>query len=123
MPKKSAKPEEKLAPPRALTGRDRSFLRGLAHAFEPVMALGKGGLAEGVLKELDRVLLDHELVKLRVLREFPNPIAEATLTIESALRAHTVGQVGRIVILYRRHPTRPKLELPKPTRATPKADA
>ncbi len=85
------------------------------------MALGKGGLAEGVLKELDRVLLDHELIKLRVLREFPNPIAEATLSIESALRAHAVGQVGRIVILYRRHPTRPKLELPKPPRATPVA--
>jgi RNA-binding protein len=51
--------------PPALTGRQRQHLRGLAHAFEPLVHVGGGGVTDGVLRAVDTALRAHELVKVR----------------------------------------------------------
>ena len=50
-----------------LLDRDtRLALRGQAHGLDPVVLLGANGLTDAVLKEIDRALLAHELIKIRV---------------------------------------------------------
>jgi RNA-binding protein len=93
-----------------LQGFQRKYLRSLAHGRKPVVQVGEGGLSDAVLDALDRALGDHELVKVR-LRE-PEDKKAAARELAERTGAELCGLVGHTVILYRRHPDTPKLELP-----------
>ncbi|ABC80037.1 YhbY family RNA-binding protein [Anaeromyxobacter dehalogenans] len=87
----------------------RRALRAAGHHLSPVVQVGKDGLTEAVLRQLDEALLAHELVKMKVGTESP----EDRLEIADRLLAEDVqvAQVlGRTVLAYRRHPERPRFE-------------
>ena len=44
----------------------RLALRSQAHHLDPVVLLGANGLTDAVMKEIDRELTAHELIKVRV---------------------------------------------------------
>jgi len=95
---------------RPLSGRDRRYLRSLAHELRPVVQVGEAGLTPPVVQALEQALLDHELVKVR-LREPEDKKALARALAEAA-GADLAGLVGHTAILYRRHPERPRIALP-----------
>jgi len=95
---------------RRLSGRDRRYLRSLAHELRPVVQVGEAGLTPPVVQALEQALLDHELVKVR-LREPEDKKALARALAEAA-DADLAGLVGHTAILYRRHPERPRIALP-----------
>ncbi len=101
------------APAGTLTGAQRRFLRARAHHLQPVVRIGREGLTEGLLNAVDQALTDHELIKVKVLENAPLERAEAAPRLAAALGAHVAGQVGRIVMLYRPHPDKPRLRLPE----------
>ncbi len=105
-------------PARDLTGKQRSYLRGLAHHLDPLVQIGKEGLSPGVEAALARALEDHELVKVKVLETAPAGRAEVAEPLARAVGAHLVGTVGRIVILYRRS-EEPAIQLPRAGGAEP----
>jgi RNA-binding protein len=86
-----------------LTGAQRKKLRGLAHDLEPVVVLGRGGLTEGVLAEIERALECHELIKVRLSGD-RNERSECATEIASRLRCGLAGTIGTLAILYRPHP-------------------
>jgi RNA-binding protein len=95
-----------------LTGKQRRHLRALAHALRPVVHVGKGGVDDSLVAAVDRALADHELVKVRI-----GDGAEGdrhTAADELAKRTHSeIAQVlGYVVLLYRRDPEDPTIELP-----------
>jgi len=49
-----------------LTSAQRRALKARAHDLKPVVLLGAAGLTEMVLREIDRALGAHELVKVKV---------------------------------------------------------
>jgi RNA-binding protein len=105
-------PPPQRRPARDLTGKQRSFLRGLAHHLDPLVQVGKEGLSAGVEAALARALADHELVKVRVLETSPVDRAEVGEPLARAAGAHLIGAVGRILIFYRRS-DEPVIQLPK----------
>jgi len=94
-----------------LQGHQRKHLRGLAHPLKALVHVGEGGLSEGVLAAVDRALLDHELIKVR-LHEPEDKKASARALAEASGSA-LCGVVGHTVILYRPHPDEPRIELPR----------
>ena len=100
-------PDSALVP---LTGAQRKHLRGLANPRKALIQVGEGGLSDSVMKALDKALLDHELVKVRLFR--PEDKKGAAQTLAEQTDAHLCGLVGHTVILYRPHPEKPKIELP-----------
>ncbi len=52
--------------PVSLTPRERTHLKGRAHALEPIVQVGQGGLTDAVAGELDRALTAHGLIKVRI---------------------------------------------------------
>jgi RNA-binding protein len=106
-------PTRQRRPVRELTGKQRGFLRGLAHHLDPVVQVGKEGLTPGVSQALVEALAHHELVKVKVLESAPQSRSEAATPLAEAVGAHVVGMVGRIVILYRRS-DEPAITLPRP---------
>ena len=96
-----------------LSGKQRRFLRAEAHALEPVVSLGKEGITPSLVGAVSEALLTHELIKVRVLEGAPLERQEVADRLPSAVKAELVGLIGRIVILYKRHPNKPKLSLPR----------
>ena len=96
-----------------LDEKQKKFLRGLAHPKEPVARAGQAGLTESLLTEIAAQLLAHELIKLKVAAA--DREARDALIIEVCAKtgATLVQRIGNIAILYKRHPTKPKIELPK----------
>lgn len=98
----------------SLTGKQKSYLRGLAHGLSPIVQIGKDGVTPEVAAAVDRALFDHELIKVKVLETSPLDRRESAEALVDALpRAFVAGELGRIIILYRRHPEQPTIKLPK----------
>ncbi len=96
--------------PPELAGFQKRYLRSLAQRLDPVVWVGDDGLSEGVLRALREALAAHELVKVRM--RAPADKRAAAAEVARVTGAALVGLIGHTVILYRRHPDEPKLELP-----------
>lgn len=95
-----------------MNGKDRRYLRGLAHGLSPVVIVGQRGLTDAVVRQVDVALTDHELIKVRLGGECPAGRDEAGEFLVARTGAALAGQIGRVLILYRPHPERPRIALP-----------
>ena len=108
----------------------RRQLRAAGHHLSPVVQVGKEGMTEAVLRQLDRALLDHELVKVKMGTETPEDRFESADALLAGAEGAQLAQIlGRTLLVYRRHPERPRYEplpvvrLAPPTRAERQARA
>ena len=85
----------------ALTPAERSQLRARAHALHPVVMAGQAGLTEAVLRELDRALRAHELIKFKVAGGDRSARDAILAEVCMRLSAAPVQSIGRILVLYR----------------------
>lgn len=103
----------------ALTGNQRRHLRALGHSLDPVIQVGKHGITPAVMRATDEALETHELVKVKVLAECPDDRDAVAEALSAATRSEVAQALGRTMLLYRRHPKKPKVELPKPKKTPP----
>lgn len=96
-----------------LTSRQRSRLRSLAHSLDPAVLVGRAGITEAVVREIDDALEARELIKVRLAGD-RDERAQAAAAIAERTRSDLAGRIGRLAILYRRNPdpARRKVELP-----------
>lgn len=87
----------------ALTSKQRKALRGLAHALSPVVQIGKAGISEEILGQIERALEVHELIKVRFLAGKEEKVP-AVAAIVGRTGAAEAGRVGHVSILFRPHP-------------------
>jgi len=95
-----------------LSGKQRHHLRALAHHLDPVVQLGHEGLTEGVVAQVQSALEAHELIKVRLGTECPDAREDVALALSDATKAEVAQTIGRVIVLYRRRPRKPKVELP-----------
>lgn len=88
----------------SLTPRERVKLRARAHALSPVVQLGHAGLSESVVAEVDRALLAHELIKVRIGGDDRDARNEAGDTLAERTESAVVQRVGKILVLWRPRP-------------------
>ncbi|HEY6003025.1 MAG TPA: ribosome assembly RNA-binding protein YhbY [Anaeromyxobacter sp.] len=88
----------------------RKALRAAGHRLQPIVQIGKEGVSEAALRELDAQLLAHELVKVRVGTESPEDRFEVAGRLGEAAGAQVAQILGRTLLVYRRHPEKPKFE-------------
>jgi RNA-binding protein len=96
----------------ALTGKQRQFLRGLAHALEPVVRVGRAGASPSVIEETKRSLASHELIKVRIDNDDSSQRKELAEELAKACDAQVAGTIGKLAILYRAREEDPEIELP-----------
>ncbi len=95
-----------------LTGKQRHFLRGLAHHRKPVVTLGEAGLSKNVLAEIELALNHHELIKVK-LRGSDRKERQALVdAICEQASCESVQQIGQIAVFYRSAET-PVIKIPK----------
>jgi RNA-binding protein len=93
-----------------LTARERAHLKARAHALEPRVQIGQGGLTAAVVAEIDRALTAHELVKVKILgddREQREAIGD---DICEKTGAAPVQRVGKVMVIWRPKPEEPKAD-------------
>jgi RNA-binding protein len=84
-----------------LTPKDRQTLKGRAHQLNPVVILGNSGLSEPALKEIDRALNAHELIKIRVPIDDDTERGKVFADIATRLSAARVQSIGKVLVLFR----------------------
>jgi RNA-binding protein len=94
-----------------LTEPQRRLLRSLAHPRKPIVAIGRNGVTDSVLSELDRALDHHELVKVKVGIGDRVSRAQAIQTICERTGALLIQRIGFIATLFRRNPENPVISL------------
>jgi RNA-binding protein len=107
-----------------LDGAALRHLRGLGHALAPVVMVGKEGVTDPVLAALRAALLTHELVKVKVLAEAPLDRHAVAALLAAGTDSALAQVLGRTLLLYKRNPKKPKIDLPgKPIRTPGAAKA
>jgi len=86
-------------------------LRGLGHALEATVLVGRGGLTEAVVSATRRALERHGLVKTKLTPQASLDKQEAASALAAATGAYLVQRIGKTALL--RLPSVP-LDLPQP---------
>jgi RNA-binding protein len=96
-----------------VTGGGIRYLRGLGHHLDPVVQIGKDGITDALVAATSEALRTHELIKVKVGTESPIDRKEAGPELADKTGATLAQVLGRTLLLYKRHPSKPKIELPR----------
>jgi RNA-binding protein len=92
------------------SGELRRRLRGAAHALSAVVQVGKEGVTPALVRQVTHALFDHELIKVKIGSECPEDRFEVAERLAGEPGVNVVQILGRVVILYKRHPQEPAFE-------------
>ncbi|NLC03343.1 MAG: ribosome assembly RNA-binding protein YhbY [Tissierellia bacterium] len=95
-----------------LTGKQRSFLKSKANTIDPIFQLGKNGLTESFIKQVDVVLESRELIKINVLNNSGLEAKEIAIQLSEELGAEFVQSMGNKFVIYRESKEEKKIQLP-----------
>ncbi len=94
-----------------LTSKQRAKLKSIAASTETILQVGKAGVGEQLVKQVDDALAARELVKLRALETAPEEPGALAWQLAEATGSEVVQVIGRRLILYRKNPKKPVLLL------------
>ncbi len=96
-----------------LNSRQRAQLRGMANTYETILQVGKGGISEKLIAQVDGALEARELIKLRVLETSPDSSRVAADKIAGQVGADVVQVIGSRFVLYRESKNNKTIKLVK----------
>ncbi|HEY4414442.1 MAG TPA: YhbY family RNA-binding protein [Verrucomicrobiae bacterium] len=86
-----------------LTNSQIRKFKATAQLMSPQLKIGKAGLSEGFLKEVEVALTQHELVKIKFV-EFKEQKKELAPQLAEKTASHLVMRVGNVMVLHRPKP-------------------
>lgn len=97
-----------------ITTKQRAELRGLANNLEDLFQIGKGGISDTVIAQVEEALVARELIKIKILLE-TSPVTPREAAIELAEKTNSdiVQVIGGKIVLFRRNPKKPIIILKK----------
>ena len=96
-----------------LSGKQRSYLKKMAHELDPTVSSGKSGLTENIKKEMLTGFEARELVKVKIQEGCTLEPKEVANQLADELDAEFVQAIGRKFVLYRESKDHKKIELPR----------
>lgn len=85
-----------------IDSKTRSKLAAKAQKIQPVFQIGKNGITDIVIKEINDVLNARELIKITVLRNSELNAKEVLNELAEKLNAQPINAVGFKIVLYRK---------------------
>jgi len=95
----------------SLTSKQRAQLMSMASKEDTIVHIGKGGINENVIKQVEDALKARELIKGTVLENSPISAREACDRLAEICKAEPVKVIGRKFVLYKRNDKEPKIVL------------
>jgi len=96
-----------------LSKKQIKFLRAKSHDLKSVIMLGKKGLTDEVMSELDIALTHHELVKIKLPIEDREQRTQVANEICKRSESEEVQLIGKTLVVYRVNPDKAVIALPK----------
>jgi len=94
-----------------LDSKQRAKLRSIANSYDTILQIGKSGIGEEVVKQVDDALTARELIKLRVQKTSPTTARETANELAETTNSEVVQVIGNRFVLYRRNPKKPIIEV------------
>ncbi len=95
-----------------MTSKQRAYLRALSNKLDAIFQIGKNGLNENLIKQVDDSLEARELIKLSILETAPNENYSIANELSMKTNSILVQIVGNKVTLYRPRKKNSKIVLP-----------
>ena len=77
-----------------MTSKQRAYLRGLANTIDPIFPIGKNGLTDVLIQQLDDPLEAPELIKITVLETAPENVKDLGNKISERMNNIFMQAVG-----------------------------
>ncbi len=84
-----------------MTGKQRAYLKSLANTTETILQVGKSGINDNLIKQVDDALEAREIIKLHVLDTAPVTAKEAMNELAEKTGSEPVCAIGKRFVLYR----------------------
>ncbi|MCQ2008471.1 MAG: ribosome assembly RNA-binding protein YhbY [Sporolactobacillus sp.] len=95
-----------------LSNSQRKFLKKLAHPLKPIFQVGKTGVHDQFIDEIDHVLEKRELIKVQFLQNTFEDPAEAGSEISQRTDSELVQVIGHTAVLYRPSKEHKRIDIP-----------
>lgn len=96
-----------------MTSKQRAYLRGLSNRIEAIFQIGKNGINDNLIKQLDDALEARELIKITVLETAPDSAKSLSFEISEKTNSIVVQVIGNKITLFRQKKKDSKIELPR----------
>lgn len=84
-----------------MTTKERAKLRSIAMTLQPTTHIGKNGVADEVITQIEEQLQAHELIKINVLKNSDFTAKEIAEGLAESAGAEVVQVLGNKITLYK----------------------
>lgn len=95
-----------------LTGKQKRYLRSLAHNIDPIFQIGKAGINDNMISQIDETLENRELIKIHILQNNFDDKTDLAQTLSQATNSEVVQVIGSMIIIYRESQENKEISLP-----------
>lgn len=85
-----------------ITTKQRAILRALANTLDPVMQIGKEGLSDNSIEQINNLFEARELFKINVLKNCNYTPRELAGMIQEKTNCEIVQCIGLKLVLYKK---------------------
>ncbi|MBR6729236.1 MAG: ribosome assembly RNA-binding protein YhbY [Clostridia bacterium] len=94
-----------------ITSKQRATLRAMANPLPAILQIGKGGICDNLLRQIDDALEARELVKISILETAMLDTRSTCSLLAEELGAEPVQAIGSKLVLYRESKENKKIVL------------
>ena len=84
-----------------ITTKERAALKAIAVNLSPIMQVGKDGLTDNVLTQIEEMLYNREIIKINILKNCDYNAKKAIQIICQKLNCEAVQAIGNKVVVYK----------------------
>lgn len=95
-----------------LTGKQKRYLRSLAHHLDPIFQIGKGGINDHLVRHVEEAIELRELMKVSVLNNSQEEARDIAPLLAERAGCELVQVIGRTIVLYKESKDHKTIELP-----------
>ncbi len=96
-----------------MNSKQRAYLRALSNKLDAIFQIGKNGLNDNFIKQIDDALEARELIKVTVLENAPEDNYSLANRLALDTNSVLVQIIGNKVTLFRPKKKNSKIQLPK----------
>ncbi|WP_284140465.1 MULTISPECIES: ribosome assembly RNA-binding protein YhbY [unclassified Virgibacillus] len=95
-----------------LTGKQKRFLRAEAHHLKPIFQVGKIGVNENMVEQINEALEKRELIKVSILQNCLEDKESVAAQLQEGTGAEIVQVIGNNIVLYKESIENKHINLP-----------
>ena len=94
-----------------LNSKQRANLKSIANQIDTIITVGKNGINEDLIKQVEDALTAREIIKGQVLPSAPKGVQKKKKKIASKTLSEVVQVIGKKFILYKNNPEKNKIKV------------